>query len=81
MARWNKRQEEILFRVYVTDSLQAIAGNVLEISGRGQQVQKRFAEIAYSDYFPQETRTGEEIIQSMKEKLGHLKEGENSGCI
>ena len=50
-----KAQREELYQIYVTDALKAI-GNL---------------NIRFIDYFkPEETRTAEEIIDSIKQKLG-----------
>ena len=57
IARVNQNQREEAYRIYVTDSLKIIGG----------------LNIRYADIFaPEETRTAEEIIDGVKDKLRQL---------
>lgn len=56
-ARYNQNQREWLYRIYVTDGLKHLAG----------------LNIRYADVFaPKETRTAEEVIEGVKNKLRQL---------
>lgn len=56
-ARYNQNQREWVYRIYVTDSLKRIAG----------------LNIRYADVFkPKETRTADEIIDGIKDKLRRI---------
>lgn len=56
-ARYEQNQREWLYRIYVTDSLKYLAG----------------LNIRYADIFaPEETRTAEEVIEGVKDKLRQL---------
>nr|DAR05335.1 MAG TPA: hypothetical protein [Caudoviricetes sp.] len=59
-----RRREK--YRSYLADCLQSISRNVAPI-GRGEYIAKRWADI--SDPKPEETRTPEEIIAHMKQKI------------
>lgn len=57
IARFNQHQREEAYRIYVTDSLKIIGG----------------LNIRYADAFkPEETRTAEEIIDGVSNKLRQL---------
>lgn len=56
-ARYNQNQREWVYRIYVTDGLKHLAG----------------LNIRYVDVFkPEETRTADEIIGGIKDKLRQL---------
>lgn len=56
-ARYNQNRREWVYRIYVTDSLKHLAG----------------LNIRYADVFkPEETRTADEIIDGIKDKLRQL---------
>ena len=60
-ARYSQHQRDWTYRIYVTDSLKYLAG----------------LNIRYADMFaPEETRTAEEIIDGLSDKLRQLG-GEN----
>lgn len=52
---------------YVTDALMYITQNTANMAG-GKAISKRYYEILNPE--PEETRTAEDIINSIKEKLG-----------
>jgi hypothetical protein len=57
LARCNQHQRDWTYRIYVTDSLKHLAG----------------LNIRYADVFkPKETRTADEIIGGIKDKLRQL---------
>lgn len=56
-ARYNENQRELAYRIYITDSLKFYLG----------------LNIRYADIFaPEETRTAEEVIDGVKDKLRQL---------
>nr|DAT64530.1 MAG TPA: hypothetical protein [Caudoviricetes sp.] len=61
-----ERHRAELYQSYVADCLQSISRNIAPI-GRGDYIAKRWADI--SDPKPEETRTPEEIITQMKNKI------------
>ena len=73
-ARLIKKTQTLTYRIYVTDSLQAIANNTGHMGG-GTSVTKRYYEIFDQIRHPRkiETRTSEEVIRSLKEKMEKLK--------
>ncbi len=66
------------YRIYVTDSLKAIAENTSKYAG-GSYMRIRFADILNPK--PEETRTPEEIISGIKGKLAKLREEGNSESV
>lgn len=66
VAEIKKENELEVYRVYITDCLRLIAKNVAPIA-HGEYIGKRYAEIIHPK--PEETRTAEEIIDSIKQKL------------
>lgn len=62
-----------MYRVYVTDSLKYILENTARLSG-GVHIESRYCDVI--DPKPEETRTSEEIISSIKEKIARIG-GEN----
>ena len=58
-----------MYQVYVTDALKAISENTAKFGGGGY-IQTRFYDILHPKR--EETRTGEEIVALMKEKLSML---------
>lgn len=56
-ARYNQNQRDWVYRIYVTDALKVLGG----------------LNIRYADVFgPEETRTADEIIDGIKDKLRQL---------
>lgn len=64
-----REQEDKAYRVYVTDALKAAAENTAKYAG-GNYIKTRYIDII--DPPPEETRTGEEIIAQIKEKLDRI---------
>ena len=65
-ARFKQKQTDEVYRIYVTDGFYAL-------TNRGQRLGKRYADIANPDRNEQEeTRTPEEIIQSISDKLKRM---------
>ena len=58
-----------MYQVYVTDALKAISENTAKFAGGGY-IQARFYDILHPQQ--EETRTGEEIVALMKEKISML---------
>lgn len=57
IARYNKYQRDVAYRIYVTDGIKHLAG----------------LNMRYADFFkPEETRTAGEVIDGIKNKLGKL---------
>lgn len=55
--------------MYVTDVLKAVAENTAKYTGGGY-IKSRYIELINPP--PEETRTSEEIVAQMKEKLGRI---------
>lgn len=55
--------------MYVTDVLKAVAENTAKYAG-GSYIKARYIELINPP--PEETRTSEEIVAQMKEKLGRI---------
>lgn len=65
----HQQMQEAAYRVYVTDALKLIAENTAKFSGGG------YLKTRYYDVInprPEETRTPEEIISSIKAKLTRI---------
>ena len=58
-ARYNEKQRELAYRIYVTDALKAFGG-----------LNRRYYDVI--DVKPQETRTAEEITDNIRHKLTAL---------
>lgn len=77
MDRWT-------FEVYVTDTLQAITENTAAPAAyytegkHGKAISRRWADLGRPEP-PEETRTAEEIIACIKEKLEEVRQGESAG--
>lgn len=69
MARLEKEQEDMIYRIYVTDTLRVLTYNTSR-SDKEYVMNKRWIEFACPDLIPQDNRTPEEIIEHMRKKLG-----------
>lgn len=63
IAFFQRQQKEQEYRDYVGDALYAIAHNTAALGG--VEMKRKYTDV----YKPEETRTAEEIKDSMKEKL------------
>lgn len=73
IAALRREQEDYKYRVYVTDALQVIAENTSKFGG-GKYLQARYADMALPPVpKKEETRTAEEVIDGIKDKLRKLK--------
>ena len=72
-AKFAERQEVKAYRIYVSDSLQAIAQNTARFNG-GSIIKRRFADLVYQKT---EIHSSAEIITNLKAKL--KKVGERNG--
>ena len=71
-AKYNEKQYEQAYRIYTTDSLKIIAENTAKLGG-GSVLKVRYAElIGLAEPEKEETRTSEEIIGSISDKLRKL---------
>ena len=66
MARYEKEQRELTYRIYVTDALRNISENTAKYGGGGY-MKVRFADIITPK--PEDDRTSEEIISHIRDKL------------
>lgn len=66
MARFEEKQRELAYRIYVTDALRSISENTAKFGGGGY-MKVRFADIIMPH--PEDDRTSEEIISHIREKL------------
>ena len=69
IAYFKKEQYEKAYKFYVTDALRLITENTAKANG-GRYLQARYVE--YVEPIKEETRTAEEVITSLKEKLRRL---------
>lgn len=71
-AKYNEKQYEQAYRIYTTDSLKIIAENTAKFGG-GRTLTVRYAElIGLAEPEKEETRTSEEIIGGISDKLRKL---------
>lgn len=66
IAFFHKEQQEKAYKIYTTDCLRIIAENSARANG-GKYIQMRYAEVI--EPAKEETRTADEIISNIKEKL------------
>lgn len=65
VSRFRHKQEEKLYRTYITDALMVVANNTAHAFG-GNRIEKR-----YADFFePQDERTGTEIAVDVMRRAG-----------
>lgn len=71
VARFNRERKDTAYRIYVTDCLRSIGASAADVSkmsgGEGRYIATRFADLLYPK--PEETRTGAEIIENLRQKL------------
>lgn len=71
LSRYRKDNLDTAYRVYVTDALKVIAENTSRFNG-GSYMNARFTDIINPK--PEETRTADEIITGITDKLRKLRE-------
>lgn len=71
---FQRRQEERQYRIYITDALKAIADNMVRMNG-GVTLKMRYADMIDATPQNEETRTAEEVIDHIKEKMQKLTGG------
>lgn len=64
-----KQMREKAYRIYVTDALKAITENTAKYAG-GSYIKHRYLDL--EDQKPEETRTPDEIIGKMKDKIARI---------
>lgn len=64
-----KQAKEKAYRIYVTDALKAITENTAKYAG-GSYIKARYLDL--EDERPEETRTPDEIIGKMKDKIARI---------
>jgi hypothetical protein len=69
LARAKQDSVDKAYRVYVTDALKAIAENTARYVGGGY-IKARYADLIEPK--PEETRTPEQIVDRMKEKIAKV---------
>ena len=71
VARFKQERKDAAYRIYLTDCLRNISASAADVSkmagGEGRYMATRFADILYPK--PEETRTGAEIIEDLRQKL------------
>lgn len=65
VSRYNHKQEEKQYRIYLTDALMVIANNTARAFG-GSTVTMRYSDIIK----PQDTRTGDDIAVDVMQRAG-----------
>lgn len=66
MARYEREQRELAYRIYISDALRTISENTAKFGGGGY-MKVRFADIIMPR--PEDDRTSDEIIGHIREKL------------
>lgn len=66
MARYEREQRELAYRIYISDALRTISENTAKFGGGGY-MKVRFADIIMPR--PEDDRTSDEIISHIKDKL------------
>lgn len=69
VARHNDNMREMTYRIFISDTAYLINENIAKISG-GSRMRYRYSEIIHPQ--KEETRTSEEIIKGLKEKLQEI---------
>ena len=77
MAKFNEKQNALMYRIYVTDCLEHTVNNLARHRG-GFQVERRYFDIYQTLNNPDdvEIRTSGEIINHIRNKLNDLKDEE-----
>lgn len=73
MACVERDQRELAYRIYVTDALRSISENTAKFGGGGY-LRARFADILHPK--PEDTRTHDDVVSHIREKLRKLGEVE-----
>lgn len=68
ISAFKQRQEEKLLRVYITDTLKAIAENTRRLAG-GYSITNRFYDLAYTKRTKVSDESADEIILRIKQKV------------
>lgn len=77
-ARAEAAAKEEAYRIYVTQSLKLIAENTAKQVGGGY-IKASYADLIHPK--PEETRTADEIIAHMKEKLASMEAGQETEAL
>lgn len=70
MTRWKKEQQEMTYRIYLTDALKVVSENTAVLGGKA--IQGRYFDVINGTNQNVETRTKDDIINTMKGKLASL---------
>lgn len=65
------KNERRLYEVYVTDALKAITENTAKMCG-GSSLKLRYADLLENSNKQEETRTAEDIISNIKNKINKM---------
>jgi hypothetical protein len=68
ISSFKNRTEEKAYKIYVTDSLYAIANGLYQYLGKGDAMEKRFIDIIEKSA-PKKEETEEEVIERIRGKL------------
>ena len=68
ISSFKNRTEEKAYKIYVTDSLYAIANGLYQYIGKGNAMEKRFIDIIEKSA-PKKEETEEEVIERIRGKL------------
>lgn len=69
IASFKREQEELAYKIYVTDTLKLIAENTAKF-GQGSYIKARYYDIIHPK--PVDNRTEKEIVNHIKNKLKQL---------
>lgn len=65
------KNERRLYEIYVTDALKAITENTVKMYG-GSSLKLRYADLLENSNKQEETRTAEDIISNIKNKINKM---------
>lgn len=77
-AKVNAKNEELKYRIYITDTLKVISENTAKLAG-GSYINIRYADIINGTLPKKDERTGDEIVEDFIAKFNLKVGGENSG--
>ncbi len=69
VARHNDLMRDMTYRVFISDELHILNGNISRYIG-GNELNQRYYDVLFPE--PEETRTSEEIIEGLKSKLREI---------
>ena len=72
IARYEESQRDAAYRIYCTDALRLELGMIAQIGGSKSFDIPRWYDVAYGQKTQKDTRTSDEIIDTIKSKLAKM---------